>query len=204
MMTTPLNNHAPETATPHPLSQLPLKEQLFQLILDPQQGVERFNQWRQNSGFHVLDLSDLDFTGCNLSGINFSNCNLLNCQFEETLLHEATLVFAVLTGSFCYNTQFFQANLIEADFKNCHLEGAIFTGADATEAEFTGSTFTNIQAQDANFTAATFTNATVRDVDFTGAILKQVDFTAATCAEYLQLETALYDETTHFPQGTLL
>ena len=81
--------------TPESLASLPLKDQLFRLILDQADGVAQFNAWRQSTGFHVLDLSELDFTGCNLSGINFSNCNLLNCHFEETLLHDAKLVFAV-------------------------------------------------------------------------------------------------------------
>jgi uncharacterized protein YjbI with pentapeptide repeats len=203
MMTTANPNPMPtaDLFDPEALADLPLKDQLFRLILEQPDGVCRFNAWRQTTGFHVLDLSDLDFTGCNLSGINFSNCNLLNCQFEETLLHEAKLVFAILTGSFCFNTQFYQASLEEADFKNCNLTGAVLTGVDATETSFEGATLVDVQAQDGDFTLASFKNAVLRDVDFTGAILKQAQFQEATCVEYLQLETAMMDETTQWPVG---
>ncbi len=201
MMSTTPPTPTSSLLTPEALASLPLKDQLFRLILEQPNGVAHFNAWRQSTGFHVLDLSDLDFTGCNLSGINFSNCNLLNCHFEETLLHDAKLVFAVLTGSFCFNTKFFQAAMAEAEFKNCDLTGAVLTGADATEASFEGATLVDVQAQDGDFTLAMFKNAVLRDVDFTGAILKQANFKEATCVEYLQLETALMDDSTSWPAG---
>jgi uncharacterized protein YjbI with pentapeptide repeats len=82
------------------------KQSWIELLYKPD-SVGTFNELRRSQEFETLDLSESSFRGLNLSGINFSNCILHHCDFEETVLHDAVLVFAEFQESECFGTQFF-------------------------------------------------------------------------------------------------
>lgn len=170
------------------------KQDWIELLYQPR-AVATFNELRRSQGFESLDLSDSSFRGLNLSGINFSNCILHHCDFEETLLHDAVLVLADLGESECFGTQFFHADLTEADFSHCMMAQCVLEGVNAQEANFSHADLNQSSFLEADLSDALFEGATLNDTNFTGATLNGANFTDA-LMEFAILENTLHDEAT--------
>ena len=122
------------------------------------QGVERWNRWRDTNPHIKPDLSqsylfEAKLKGANLSHVNLSRACLIGANLEGANLQGATLVGAYMSG-----TQLQSADLSEADLSQTSLTGANLSGAIA---------------QGTNFTAA----------DLTGARLQQWQIDAKTCLQ---------------------
>src|SRR5438876_1238532 len=63
------------------------------------QGVETWNQWREEHADIRLDLGEADLSGANLSKANLSGANLHGASLYEATLSGADLSGATLSGA---------------------------------------------------------------------------------------------------------
>jgi uncharacterized protein YjbI with pentapeptide repeats len=117
-----------------------------------QQGVEVWNQWRQEQpdvvpDLHGADLSHADLRRADLSGANLSEASLVRTNLYAANLSKASLVRArlsrvnlpqaILSEADLSYAKLYGANLISADLSraklsNAHLNGAYLSGASVT------------------------------------------------------------------------
>ena len=90
-----------------------------------QQGVQSWNQWREQNPNIKPDLSGADLSGTKLSGIDLSNVDLSNADLNHTDLSGANL-----TGANLLNADLHAANAEEANFTNSNLSEADLNAAD--------------------------------------------------------------------------
>ena len=115
------------------------------------QGVEVWNQWREEhsniwpdlsySNLNELDLMGADLSGTNLERstfgwadlkrVNFQKAHLKGTNFDSADLEETSFNMATLFG-----TYFFSSNLRNASFKGAYLTGTFFSGAIVEGASF--------------------------------------------------------------------
>jgi uncharacterized protein YjbI with pentapeptide repeats len=183
---------------------IPDSRQAWVDLLGSVNGVERFNNARRAQAYEPLNLSDVALRGLNLTGVNLTNCIMHNCDFEETLLHDAVLIFTEFNHSQCYGTQFFQADATEGSFLNCMMDQAQFIGATLAETNFSHADLNQASFQDAQAVDANFTGATLNDTNFTDANLCGCNFTDA-LMEFSILEGVQTNDrtrwSTHMPEG---
>ncbi len=123
------------------------------------QGVEVWNQWREENLFVVPDLStpyiassgigkisepDTDtakagLSGMNLSGVNFGGANLSGTNFNRAILSGANLVGAKMNY-----TDLIEAELMKAQLGGVDFTGADLRGADLSEAIIGGTIFADV------------------------------------------------------------
>jgi len=94
-----------------------------------QQGVEVWNQWReQNEGVRP-DLSETNLSGAKLPRANLRRTNLSGANLSEAFLHGGNL-----RGAFLIEADLARANLIRADLIEANLRRGILTRADLVRA----------------------------------------------------------------------
>ena len=71
------------------------------------QGIDVWNQWRQEHHSIQPDFSSVDFKGAQLSRVNLAGARLNGADFRESLLIRADLSEAILS----------KANLVRADLR---------------------------------------------------------------------------------------
>lgn len=117
-----------------------------------QQGVDAWNQWREDhfeedldfrqADFSYLDLSDADlsradFSGANLKEVNFSEASLFMSNLSGANLCKATLFRTELDNSNLSRANLREANLVRARLWEADLSGADMRGVDMAWADFT-------------------------------------------------------------------
>jgi hypothetical protein len=147
------------------------------------QGVEVWNEWRQENSslkpnliganLSGADLRQCNFNKANLSAIDLSGANLTRATFREADLCKADFGWADLSRA-----DLRKANLIGADLSRTDLSGSKFDGAtlkevnlmeaDLYRADFSRvnlnhANLTEIKALGTNFTAANFTGVCLED-----------------------------------------
>ncbi len=90
-----------------------------------QQGVQVWNQWRQQNPHITPDLSGADLSGAKLDGIDLSNADLSNVDLSNADLNNANL-----SGANLLNADLNGANARGANFDNSNLSGANLNAAD--------------------------------------------------------------------------
>lgn len=93
------------------------------------QGVEAWNQWREENANLVPDLSKADLSKANLSKANLSEANLSEANLSEANLSEADLARARFTKGYLIRTDISDAILFEADLTKAYLMGVNWTNA---------------------------------------------------------------------------
>jgi uncharacterized protein YjbI with pentapeptide repeats len=135
------------------------KQEFLDLL---EQGVDRWNFWREkNLDVHV-DLSQISFSE-DFSGINFSGVNLSGSDLSELDLSRANFNSANLSGANLSEAQLIDTDLGEADLSKANLSEAYLTDANLCGANLVG----------ANLTKAHLGNANFRDADLSGANLSE-------------------------------
>jgi uncharacterized protein YjbI with pentapeptide repeats len=125
------------------------------------QGVENWNQWRNNN--NSFDLAGADLSGADLRGAIFVNGDL-----SETDFRGADLTDAVLSV----------VDLINADLRGATLSGTHFTavnlsGADLTEANLVGADLDEVNLTGAHLRGAALWKADLWRVNLTGTDLTE-------------------------------
>ncbi|WP_413161767.1 pentapeptide repeat-containing protein [Capilliphycus salinus ALCB114379] len=139
------------------------EEHLAQL----KQGVEMWNQWRENNPEVKPDLRGVDLSGADLSGANLWMADLWS----------ADLWGADLRGTDLSDTNLWRADLRGANLQNADLSGAYLWRADLRGADLTGVNLmgANLQEADlwgANLSEANLSEANLWKADFRGVYLK--------------------------------
>jgi hypothetical protein len=129
------------------------------------QGVEVWNQWRQEYDSILPDLIGIDFTEADLNNINLKEANLYQANFSK-----ANLVRANLHEVSFYKTNLHEANLSEASLGYAHLTYATFTYANLSRADLRRSSFIDTNLSHANLTNCSVYGISVWNVQTEGAI----------------------------------
>lgn len=153
------------------------KEQLSIL----EQGVEVWNEWRQDNPDVLIDLEGANLRHKHLEKINLSQANLENANLSFANLQKANLAFSGFKNTILSFASLDGANLSAAYFEKTYLEdasldGAIMTGANFNKAILTNSNLKNAYLVDANFegtnlVAVNFGNANLSSVTFDQKIM---------------------------------
>jgi uncharacterized protein YjbI with pentapeptide repeats len=163
------------------------------------QGVEAWNEWRQQNADARPDLSQAHFTEADLSQANLSQADLRGANLAEANLYQAhfieadlswapggagAAVPAVLFGAHLGEADLTRANLTEANlyeatlvwahFRGANLTGAILPNAYLGEADLTGANLT-----EANLYEAWLARANLSEADLTAANLRGANLTEA-------------------------
>ncbi len=133
------------------------------------QGVETWNQWRQEYAYIQPDLNGADLTEANLSGANLKTANLKTANLKTANLKTANLNGADLT----------EADLSRADLKRATLNGADLSRADLSRADLKRATLRGAILSRANLTFATLSGAILTFATLSGAILSEADLSRA-------------------------
>ena len=133
------------------------------------QGVETWNQWRQEYAYIQPDLNGADLTEANLSGANLKTANLKTANLKTANLKTAILNGADLT----------EADLSRADLKRATLNGADLSRADLSRADLKRATLRGAILSRANLTFATLSGAILTFATLSGAILSEADLSRA-------------------------
>jgi Pentapeptide repeats (8 copies) len=114
-------------------------EHLAKLI----QGVEAWNQWREENIAVSPDLSEAGLGGADLSGAILSRVNLSRAKLSGAILRaflfNADLSEADLRGADLRGANLSEAILFEVKLSRAKLSGAILSEADLTEADLHGA-----------------------------------------------------------------
>jgi len=167
------------------------------------QGVEVWNEWREENTKTHIDLANSDFAKANLSKANLSGANLSEAKLSQAKLSginlggaklsKADLRFsdlskANLSGANLRRAKLSRVNLSEADLSGANLNGAKLIFADLTKAKLRFSNLTKANLRGAmliesNFSFADLTQANFRETNLTKANLSEADLSAADLSE---------------------
>jgi len=98
------------------------------------QGVEVWNQWRQENPEEKPDLSKSNLRGADLRGVNLFRAVLLKTNLSRAALSKANLREADLSAANLNGTTLFRADLFRTNFSGAVLTRAVLSGADLREA----------------------------------------------------------------------
>jgi len=126
-----------------------------------EEGVEVWNQWREENPDVAIDLSNADLSDACLIEANLSNAYLV----------EANLSNADLSKANFSNAELSKANLSNAYFGNADLAGAYLSNAYLVEANLSDADLSNVYLFEANLSDADLQRARVLYADFTQASL---------------------------------
>jgi uncharacterized protein YjbI with pentapeptide repeats len=162
------------------------------------QGVEIWNQWREEHLACKLDLSEADLKGFDLSRANLARVNLSGAQLREVNFSGAYLMEADLSrsnlsraslgGAYLLETNLWKADLSWAKLDKADLSWAILDKAILCEADLTRAILRGTSLQEANLTRAVLSEADLRAANLTRAnltraILSEVDLSEAILCE---------------------
>jgi uncharacterized protein YjbI with pentapeptide repeats len=133
------------------------------------QGVDVWNQWREENPQTVPDLSQADIRGYQLQKINLSN----------TDLKEAKLQYSNLTGATLEKADLNKAKLLETNFQSANLKNTNLSGAGLLESNLQFADLENANLEGAQLNEGTIFNQTnlkgAKLKDATGLTTDQVN-----------------------------
>jgi len=140
------------------------------------QGVEVWNQWRQENPEVQPDLSGADFAGHSLRWANLRGADLSRAKLNAADLTDASLWQANLGGANLNRATLCRANISDAKLSwanlgHANLEGASLVRARLIEALLTHADFTNARLAEANLQSADLRYARFVGTDLQGANL---------------------------------
>ena len=149
------------------------------------QGVEGWNQWRQENPNIKVELNQVDLSLTDLSFINLSFANINLADLHGTKLRLADLSNADLS----------EANLRGADLRKVDLQGAVLSGADLSGADLRRANLKSADLRGAKliFTNLTYTNFKQARLDgarFMGASIYGADFEATDLSNVIGFDDA--------------
>ncbi|MFQ5750487.1 MAG: pentapeptide repeat-containing protein [bacterium] len=136
------------------------------------QGVEAWNQWREQNPDIQPDLREASLRRAKLSGVNLSKANLSDASLTQAKLVAADFSAAILSG-----TNLIGANLNKGKLARVNLSRANLMGANLI---------------DANLMAANLRKANLSGAHLSGACLRQVDLREANLHEAFLLRANLH------------
>ncbi|MGB0561163.1 MAG: pentapeptide repeat-containing protein [Spirulinaceae cyanobacterium] len=142
------------------------------------QGVEVWNEWReQNPGIRP-DLKTSSLQNIELQGVNFQFVNLQRVNFQNTSLQNSSCRFANFKGANLQNSLLQDAFLMDAN-----LQGATFQGANLQSANLWGANLQNADLQNANLLCARLRSANLQYANLQNTFLERADLENADLRE---------------------
>jgi len=139
------------------------------------QGVEVWNQWREENPEIAPDLSEANLVSMNLVGADLSGADLRWADLSGVILRKAILSEAGLSEVDFFMADLFEATLSGANLWRADLGAAELIGADFSRAYLRGASF-----RKANLSSANLSKADLVGADLWGAILCEADLRGAT------------------------
>ena len=129
------------------------------------EGVEAWNQWREDNLHIKPDLSDADLRDAHLRNAYLEGADLRDAHLRGAKLYCADLSHTDLRG----------ADLIDADLIDAYLEGANLRHADLRDAYLRHADLRDAYLRDADLSGAKLFGADLRDANLEGANLEGVN-----------------------------
>jgi hypothetical protein len=139
-----------------------------------QEGVESWNQWRNQNPEIRPELSRADLRAANLTGADLRNAYLNNADLRGANLDDADFRNACLRDANLSGTQ-----LGGAIFSFADLSGANLTETSHSTADFSASTLKDANLKKANLPGSDFSDANLSGADLTGADLRRANLVGA-------------------------
>jgi uncharacterized protein YjbI with pentapeptide repeats len=170
------------------------------------QGVEAWNQWRENNPDVEVSLSKADLSRTDLSSVNLSKANLNSTKlfaanlskadFNGANLSRTNLNFAIfsgahLNGANLSDASLYGTNLNGAILHRTNLNGAILNRANLIDANLSNANLSDANLSDANLSNANLNGAILSNAEFNGAILNGANLVCADLSAALVLDTNL-------------
>ncbi len=153
------------------------------------EGVEAWNEWKEERFEVRPDLSEANLQGARLQGANLRETNLQGVNFTEANLTEANLTETNLEG-----TNFQGANLKRTTLREVCLAGNNLHGANLTGAYLVKANLREANFERANLTRTKLMNGYFRGTSFKEAILQGANFAES---DSLTVEQLLKAKTLH-------
>ena len=149
-----------------------------------QQGVEVWNQWRQEQPYSPINLRGANLSNFNLSNAEFSNANLSDGNLSSANLNCASLSSANLTNAFLIRADLSNALLSKADLSSANLSSANLSSANLSEAELgradlSGANLSEVNLNSVDLNGSDLNNANLTGANLSGADLNDVNLSGA-------------------------
>ena len=157
-------------------------------------NIRQFNEYRKQTNFALVDLTNEKIQGVTLSGATLVNIDFSGSSFEYSTLNQAMFDRCIF-----HETIFKFASLISSTFKNSDLQQADFSGA-----QLEGAFFENVMLQKANMSKANLRKSYFAGADFTGTDLTFANLLESDLRKAISLDKCLYDDHTRWTSVGLL
>ena len=155
-------------------------EKHFEII---KQGVEGWNQWREENPEIEPDLSGVDLSDLKLNNANLSDTDLRRSTLKNNDFRGANLVRADLRSASISKASFNLAKLREANFSEAYLRGTDLSEADLKRAYFIRADLVRVDLCETDLTRADFRWAYLIGTDLRSANLTHADLRWAHLSE---------------------
>jgi len=155
-------------------------EKHFEIIT---QGVEGWNQWRDDNPEIEPDLSDVDLNGLKLNNANLSDTDLRRSILKNIDFRGANLVRADLRAASIRKASFNLAKLREANFSEAYLRESDLSEADLNRAYFIRADLVRVDLCETDLTKSDFRWAYLIATDLRMANLTRADLRWAHLSE---------------------
>ena len=142
-----------------------------------EQGVSKWNEWRDRSPYLQPDLSEIDLWEQDLSNINLERANLRRAHLRKCNLPGARFFMADLNGAWLIWSDLTGADFGSADLTGANLASTQLSTADLNHARLAGASLSQARLDDAvlrgaDLTAASLTSAFLTRADMSYANLE--------------------------------
>ena len=134
------------------------------------EGVEAWNQWREQNPEIRPDLRDAILSGAQLPGAHLGGADLYMTSLSEANLRAADLHRADLRGTYLTEADLSGANLRGANLRGTHLRETNLRGADLRGADLRSATLVRTNLEGSNLTACRVYGISAWNVRLEGAI----------------------------------
>jgi len=138
-----------------------------------EQGVEKWNEWRENDPEIGTGRSRADFSDADLSDADLSWADLSWAELGQANLSGADLGQANLSGADLSDADLSRANLSDANLGGAYLGDTDFSDADLSDADFSRASLSRANLSRADLSRADLSRANLSDADLSGAIIDE-------------------------------
>jgi len=154
--------------------------QHFEIV---QQGVEAWNNWREENPEIEPDLSEFDLSNMKLNSANLNDTDLRRSELRNTDFRNASMVRADLRAANINKASFNLAKLREANFSEAYIRESDLSETDLKRAYFIRTDLVRVDLWESDLTKADFRWAYLIGTDLKQANLTRADFRWAHLSE---------------------
>jgi uncharacterized protein YjbI with pentapeptide repeats len=152
------------------------------------EGVEAWNQWREENAEIKVDLRNVNLKEADLKGANLSGANLKGADLSRAKLSAAKLIQADLTEAIVYRARLDEADLSRANLGRANLIRADLHSADLSDADLNWASLiwadlSKAHIIRANLRGADLSRANLTRADLNSADLREAKFIRADLSE---------------------